>query len=149
MTTDQKEVAKTALLETYERLHNHLSESPTQSTESSPQSSPAPVPKKSRFDEYLDSLESQGRVPRTGDFRDMTQKIEELGRVTAKSVWDIINMYPTRIQPACRALASIPTTQVSVERSFSQLRLLMRDNRASLKPDLTEALLFLRTKKLM
>ena len=73
----------------------------------------------------------------------------ELGRVTASSVWEVINMYPQNIRSTCRALAAIPTTQVSVERAFSQLKLIMRDNRASLKSDLTEALLFLRINKLV
>ena len=67
----------------------------------------------------------------------MTRKIEGLGRVTANSIWDVIDLYPMQIQPACHTLATIPTTQVLVERCFSHLRLLIRDNRASLMSDLT------------
>ena len=43
----------------------------------------------------------------------------------------------------------MPTTQVSVERLFSQLKLLRRENRAKIGSDLTEAILFIRANKLV
>ena len=94
LTPTQKETAKAALQETYERMKTQTSGSPAPSATSSPHSSFALTQKRSRFDEYLDSLEPQERLSPVGHFAEITREIERLGRVTANSVWDIINMYP-------------------------------------------------------
>ncbi len=46
---------------------------------------------------------------------------------------------------AARALSALPVTQVSVERPFSALKIILSDTRSRLKADLVEAILFLRT----
>ena len=45
----------------------------------------------------------------------------------------------------CQVLAALPVTQVSVERLFSAMRLLLSDLRSRLKQDAVKALLVLRT----
>ena len=42
-------------------------------------------------------------------------------------------------------LASLPVTQVSVERLFSAMKLLLTDLRSRLKPDAVEAMLLIRS----
>ena len=54
-------------------------------------------------------------------------------------------MYPKVVQDVAWILTALPTTQVSVERLFSGLRFIKSDLRASMKEDLTDAILFLRT----
>lgn len=58
-------------------------------------------------------------------------------------VMDVINNYPCQLQEAARAVTALPPTQVSVERLFSSLKLVVTDSRSSLGPDLTESILFL------
>ena len=53
--------------------------------------------------------------------------------------------YPTAVRPCSLALAALPVTQVSVERLFSAMRLLLSDLRSRLKQDAVEAMLLLRT----
>ena len=80
-------------------------------------------------------------------FEDLLKEIEKLGRQKDKSVWKLILKCPKEVRPAMRLACSLPSTQVSVERSFSQLKLLLRDNRAKMGSDLADALLFLRANK--
>ena len=77
------------------------------------------------------------------DIRDM----EAIGRLKAESVWEVIRKYPVGIHETCRTVSAIPTTQVTVERLFSHLRLIMRENRGRMKGELAESILFLRTNK--
>lgn len=62
-------------------------------------------------------------------------------------VWTQIDHYPDMIKKVARVLTCLPTTQVTVERMFSQLKLVLRDNRARMGSDLCEAIVFLRTNK--
>ena len=73
-------------------------------------------------------------------------EVEKLGRIK-ETVWGQIKLYPKVVYNCSQMLSALPTTQVSVERMFSQLKLLLRDNRARLGPKLTEALLFMITNK--
>ena len=62
-----------------------------------------------------------------------------------KTVFDVILNYPERIQYASRVVSAQPVTQVSVERPFSALKIILSDTRSRLKADLVEAFLFLHT----
>ena len=68
-----------------------------------------------------------------------------LGRLKGTNVWDLIKAYPEEVQDCCFTLAALPVTQVSVERLFSAMKLLLTDLRSRLKPDAVEAMLMLRT----
>ena len=100
------------------------------------------------FQAYMDSLDQPAEtVQPQNDFDSALKEIEKLGRVKMTNVFDIISQYPAVIQDAAIAVSCLPTTQVSVERLFSQLKLVMRDNRARMGEDLTDAILFLRMNK--
>ena len=104
------------------------------------------------FQAYLDVLaSSQEAEPQSSspinDFQSCLADIERLGRVKGKNIWEIIDLYPEPIRPLARTVSSLPSTQVSVERIFSHLKLILRENRASMASDLAEAVLFLRTNK--
>ena len=58
---------------------------------------------------------------------------------------EAIPLYPKIIKKVAYAVITLPTTQVSIERLFSTLRIIRSDLRVSMKDDLTEAILFLRT----
>ena len=70
-----------------------------------------------------------------------------MGRIKGDNVWDMIDFYPKLVQPIARIVCSLPSTQVSVERLFSHLKLVLRENRASMEAELVDAILFLRTNK--
>ena len=70
-----------------------------------------------------------------------------MGRMKGATVWDIVGKYPEIIQPASMALAALPVTQVSVERLFSAMKLLLTDLRSRLKGDILEAMLLLRSNR--
>ena len=66
------------------------------------------------------------------------------GRIKA-SLFVAAEHYPSGIKTAARTLSAMPVSQVSVERLFSGLKFILSDQRASMKADLVEAILFLRT----
>ena len=76
-------------------------------------------------------------------------KCEELGRTKHSIVWVIISQYPDIMKPVAIVLSCLPTTQVSVEKIFSHLKLVLRENRARMAVDLSEAVVFLRKNKLV
>ena len=61
------------------------------------------------------------------------------------SVEEILPLYSDAVCEVGRIVTAMPPTQVSVERLFSGLKLVKSDLRASMKEDLAEAILFLRT----
>ena len=75
------------------------------------------------------------------------EKIEKQGRQKIKNVWEGIDAYPEFLKPACQIVSALPSTQVSVERMFFQLKLLLRENRCRMKTELADAILFLRMNK--
>ena len=112
----------------------------------------------SEFEVYLSSLdeniacsnaESADIERITSNFNDALSTVEKLGRIKSSSVWDIISQYPRLVQPVCRVISCLPSTQVSVEQMFSHLKLVLRENRASMGNDVTDAIVFLRTNKLV
>jgi len=68
-----------------------------------------------------------------------------IDRASKVNVMDAIAQYPTILQKVSFTVTALPPTQVTVERLFSVLRIIRSDLRASMKEDLLEAILFLRT----
>ena len=101
------------------------------------------------FQAYLNSLDGpQAETPSSlGTFQNALADIERMGRVKCADVWDMINLYPQIVQPVARVVCALPSTQVSVERVFSHLKLVLRENRSRMGEDLANAIVFLRTNK--
>ena len=70
--------------------------------------------------------------------------MERLGRLKADSVWKIIDTLDEPLLTTAKILSAMPVTQVSVERLFSSMKVILSDHRASMKQDLLDAILFLR-----
>ena len=79
------------------------------------------------------------------DFSSALNEVEKIDRSSKINVMEAIPRYPKIIQKVVYAVTALPTTQASVKRLFSALRIIRSDLRASMKDDLTEAILFLRT----
>ena len=60
------------------------------------------------------------------------------------NLFEAIDLYPEEIKEVSRLLATMPVTQVSVERLFSALKLLKSDLRSKLKDDIISDVLLLR-----
>ncbi|XP_073429431.1 uncharacterized protein [Dendrobates tinctorius] len=73
------------------------------------------------------------------------KEIEKFDRSSKITVQQAIPLYPDIVRDVARVVTALPPTQVSVERLFSALKIIRSDLRASMKEDLTEAILFLRT----
>ncbi|XP_023228539.1 uncharacterized protein LOC111628913 [Centruroides sculpturatus] len=86
------------------------------------------------FEAYLDSLE-----------RLKVKRRQKYDRLSKLNVEEAISIYPEIIRDAARSVTAMPPTQVSVERLFSALKIIKANLRASMKEDLIEAILFLRT----
>ena len=77
-----------------------------------------------------------------------SKALKMLGWMKGTDVWTVIETnetYPVAIRECCQTLAAFPVTQVSVERLFSVMKLLVHDLRSRMKPDVIEAMLLLRT----
>ena len=72
--------------------------------------------------------------------------IIETRRVKGKTVFDVLQVFPENVRQHCAAISGLPVTQVSVERLFSALKLLLTDTRSRLKDDDLQAVLFLRVR---
>ena len=70
--------------------------------------------------------------------------MERLGRLKADSVWKIIDILNGPLLTTAKIFSAMPVTQVSVERLFSSMKVILSDHRASMKQDLLDAILFLR-----
>ena len=79
------------------------------------------------------------------DFNNALPNMEKIDRSSKMSVMNAIPLYPAILQDVAYAVTALPPTQVSVERLFSALRIIRSDLRTSMKEDLLEAILFLRT----
>ena len=66
---------------------------------------------------------------------DTLNEFKALGRLKDQDVWDVIPSYRTAVRPCSLALAALPVTQVSVERLFSAMKLLLSDLRSRLMQD--------------
>ena len=104
----------------------------------------------SDFEAYLASLannETAEIAESSNGFKMALNEIERMGRTKGEDVWTMIDKYPKAVQPIARMVSALPTTQVSVERLFSHLKLVLRENRATMGADLADAILFLRTNR--
>jgi len=79
------------------------------------------------------------------DFNNALTDMENIDRSSKVTVMDAISRYPSILQKVAYTVTALPSTQVSVERLFSALRIVRSDLRTSMKEDLLEAILFLRT----
>ena len=110
----------------------------------------------SDFDAYLNSLHltaaaetsatASAKSDRTA-FAEALVDVERLGRLKLPNAWDIISKYSLIIQPVSRIISYLPCKQVSVERMFSHLKLVLRENRVRMGIELTGANVFMRTNK--
>ena len=80
-------------------------------------------------------------------FAEVLVDVERLGRLKLPNVWDIISKYPLIVQPVSRIGSCLSCTQVSVERMFFHLKLVLRDNRDRMNDELTDAIVFMWTNK--
>ncbi|GAB6023777.1 hypothetical protein CHUAL_014221 [Chamberlinius hualienensis] len=145
--------AKAGLLDIFRRLQNQniLQQLNGQSSTNEPVQS-LEDPDSSEDDEFekeLDRLEKRQKVVELHHFYDEEQEfyedcntMEGMGRLKVKSVFEAINFYPEKIQTACHIASSMPTTQASVERLFSALKLILSERRQMMKDDLLSAILF-------
>ena len=70
------------------------------------------------------------------------EKIDQLSKLT---VLQVIEHYPQIVQKVAYTVTTLSPMQVSVEQLFSALHLIRSDLRASMKEDLIESILFLRS----
>ena len=63
----------------------------------------------------------------------------------SKNLKDAILEYPHLLQHACLVVSAMPTTSVSVERLFSLVKIMKRDNRSTMQEDPLCGLVFLKT----
>ena len=99
--------------------------------------------KRQRLEKEL-SHEPNADVAFKACFEKALLEMEKIDRSSKLSVLQAIERYPQIVQVSYTVTA-LPPTQVSVERLFSALRLIQSDLRASMKEDLIEAILFLRS----
>ncbi|XP_044134821.1 AP-4 complex subunit mu-1 isoform X1 [Bufo gargarizans] len=79
------------------------------------------------------------------EFYKALKEVEKYDRSSKLTVEEAILVYPENVSDVARIVTAMPPTQVSVERLFSGLKIIKSDLRASMKEDLAEAILFLRT----
>ena len=73
------------------------------------------------------------------------EEFKRMKRMKGKDVWEVMRSYPDGVKVPCSVLAALPVTQVSIERLFSAMKLLLTDLQSGLKPDVVEAMLVLCT----
>ena len=110
----------------------------------------------SDFDAYSNSLHSTAAAEKSATalaksdltaFAEALVDVERLGRLKLPNVWDIISKHPFILQPVSRIISCLPCAQVFVERMFSHLKLVLRENRVRMGNELTDAVVFMRTNK--
>ncbi|KAM4028644.1 uncharacterized protein ACNLHF_023936 [Anomaloglossus baeobatrachus] len=100
--------------------------------------------KRSRIEEELSPSKNTASTFQQ-NFSCALKEIEKFDRSSKITVQQAIPLYPDIVRDVARVVTALPPTQVSVERLFSALKIIRSDLRASMKEDLTEAILFLRT----
>ena len=78
-------------------------------------------------------------------FEKVLVKMEKINRSSKLTVLQAIEHYPQIVQKVAYTITALPPTQVNVERLFSALHLIRSVLQASMKEDLIEAILFLRS----
>ena len=79
------------------------------------------------------------------NFNNALTDMENIDRSSKMTVMDAISRYPAILQKVTYTITALPSTQVSVERLFSALRIIRLDLQTLMKDDLLEAILFLCT----
>ena len=74
---------------------------------------------------------------------DAVHEMKNFTRLMGKDIWGIIGRYPLAVQTTHLALAALPTTQVSVERLFCNMKFLLTYVRSRMKEDTEEAMLLI------
>ncbi|XP_071057018.1 uncharacterized protein [Onthophagus taurus] len=110
------------------------------------------------FEQFLDDEENKRSEPHLKsdlsdndvalfkqNFENALTLVERFNRYSKLTVKEAIPKYPKIVQNSAWAVTALPPTQVSVERLFSALKIIKSDLRASLKDDILEAILYLRT----
>ena len=155
---DQCAQAKDFICKLIRRIENKPAE---EQHPPSPEAQPRDVTAGVSFEEYLDIEESQKRKrrrleneqyddtdvpvdPFIAKILSALREVETYDRTNKLSVHDVIPLYPEIVQYPARRLTALPSTQVSVERLFSALKIVKSDLRANMKQDLLGAILFLR-----
>ena len=109
------------------------------------------------FEDFLDQIEDRPtqqivlphqseKEKRRKKFEDGLKGLESINRSMKLSFKEALALYNEDVAIVARLVSAMPTTQVSVERLFSSLRIIKSDLRASMKEDLVEAILFLRVR---
>ena len=154
MSNQEQLRAKCGLQSTFLRIQSTSSERACADAETD--SSESEAASVSDFDVYINSLHSTAAAEALATASaksDLTAiaealvDVERLGRLKLPNVGDIISKYPLIVQPVSRIISCFPCTQVSVERMFFHLKLVLRENRARMGNELTDAIVFMRTNK--
>ena len=102
------------------------------------------TPDRNSFESFLDEETAENNQTGLSGLLPCLTVLESFTRQNIP-VRDVIPKYPVQLQEAAWVLTALPPTQVSVERLFSALRILVSDLRSTLGPDVVEAILLLRT----
>ena len=154
MSNQEQLRAKSALQSIF--LRNQSTSSERASADAETNSSKSEAASVSDFDAHLNSLHSTAAAEASATasaksdliaFAEALVDVERLGRLKLPNVWDIISKYPLIVQPVSRIISCLPCMQVSVERMFSHLKLVLRENRVRMGNELTDAIVFMRTNK--
>ena len=137
-------------------LRNRSTSSERSSADAETDSSGSEAASVSDFDAHLSSLhstaaaESSATASAKSDhtaFAEALVDVERLERLKLPNAWNIISKYLLIVQPVSQVISCLPCTQVSVERMFSHLKLVLRENRARMGNELTDVIVFMRTNK--
>ena len=158
--SDQEQLpAKSALQSIFLRIQSTSSERVSADAETDSSGSEAAsesATSVSDFDAYLNFLHSTAAAEASATasaksnltaFAEALVDVERLGRLKLPNVWDIFSKYSLIAQPVSRIIGCLLCTQVSVERMFSHLKLVLRKNRVRMGNELTDAIM--RTNKPM
>ena len=126
LNSDQKEKAKMELFSVYKRLKKvNNDDKPLFSSDENVDINNGEA---SEFEIYLNLLagttKQSPNTPLKILYETGLEKIEKLRRQKIKNVWEGIDAYPEFLKPVCEIVSALPSTQVFVERMFSQLKLL-------------------------
>jgi len=95
------------------------------------------------FDAYLNSAAAEASATASAKsdvaaFAEALVDVERLGRLKLPNVWDVISKYPPIVQPVLRIISCLPCTQASVERIFSHVKIVLRENRVRMGNESTQ-----------
>ena len=150
LSEEQKVVSKRQLLLLNQRVKERMGEEPAvdaREEETTLDEDP------DDFDTLINNLagsqnsdQDDAEETETDEFNISLLEVEKVRHLKERDIWSQILKFPVQIQPVLRLACALPSTQVSVERNFSPLKLL-RDIRAKMGLDLANSLLFLRVNK--